>query len=188
MTTELQERERPRDVQDYVERHVWGEIEYVKDAGSVLRVRGTGSEDEEMPVINSGYGFSLPKNSNAEVLTFSMGSDTNQKFALPTIPHDKQRQWAEGTGGVQHPTDQSRFVEFNGDETWLKDGNFKLGNNKELEVSISNGVVTMKTSSLTINGDLVVNGNVFTHNGVDVGSTHKHTDVESGSSLTGPPA
>src|SRR5262249_30493077 len=122
VTVDLQEKERPRDVQDYVERHVWGSLEYVDKAGSVLRVRGTDTEDLEMPVINAGYGFNLSQNSNAEVLAFSLGSDTNMKFALPTIPHDKQRQWAEGNGGVQHPTNPDRYLEFNDKRTYLKDG------------------------------------------------------------------
>lgn len=154
--TDLQERERPRDVQDYVERHVWGAIEYVAGNGSVLRVRGTGTEDEEMPVINTGYGFHLPENSNAEVLAFSLGSDTNLKFALPTIPHDKQRQWAVGTGGVQHPTDPERFLEFNDKRTWLKDGAYAFGAGGLLEISGNN--VTIR-GSVTVEGDLNVNGN-----------------------------
>lgn len=152
----LQEGERARDVQDYNERHVWGEIEYVKDAGSVIRVRGTGTEDLEMPVINAGYGFHLPKNSNAEVLAFSMGSDTNMKFALPTLPHDKQRQWAEGTGGVQAPDDPERFLEFNKKRTWLKDGAYAFGSGGTLEI---NGNSVVIRGNLTITGDINVNGN-----------------------------
>lgn len=153
---ELQERERPRDVQDYVERHVWGSLEYVKDAGSILRVRGTGTEDEEMPVINTGYGFNLSKDFNAEVLSFSMGSDTNMKFALATIPHDKQRQWAEGTGGIQHPTNPERYLEFNDKRTYLKDGAYAFGEDGALE--ISGGKVTIR-GDVTVTGNLNVNGN-----------------------------
>lgn len=153
----LQERERPRDVQDYIERHVWGSLEYVAGAGSILRTRGTGTEDEEMPVINTGYGFHLPKDSNAEVITFSLGSDTNMKFALPTIPHDKQRQWAEGTGGVQHPTNPERFLEFNEKRVYLKDGAYAFGEDGVLE--IEGGKVTIR-GDVTVTGDLNVNGNV----------------------------
>lgn len=152
---DLQEKERPRDIQDLAERHVFGEIEYVSGAGSVIRVRGTGTEDLEMPVINTGYGFNLSKDYDAEVISFSLGSDTNLKFALPTIPHNKQRQWAVGTGGVQHPTDPERFLEFNDKRTWLKDGAYAFGEGGALEISGNN--VTIR-GDVTIAGKLNVNG------------------------------
>lgn len=155
MTVDLQERERPRDVQDYVKRGVWGQIEYVPGAGSVIRTRGTGIEDEEMPVIWSGYGFHLPENSDAEVLTLSLGSDTNMKFALPTLPHATQRQWAVGTGGIQSPTDPERFLEFNDKRTWLKDGAYAFGAGGTLEIS-GNSVIIR--GDVTVEGNLNVNG------------------------------
>src|SRR4029077_16935872 len=123
---------------------------------------GTGSVDEEMPVINTGYGFSLAKDSNAEVLSFYIGSDTNQKFALPTIPHDKQRQWGEGHGGVQSPTDPERYLEFNSKRTHLKDGAYAFGATGGLEIS---------GNTVTIRGNLVVEGSLTAGGGIGAGGT-----------------
>lgn len=169
-------RERSRDINDLFRRGVWGERLYTDGAGSVISVRGTDSLDEDAPVLNMGYSFNLPARSNSEVFLLSQGSDTNQKFALLTIPRDLQHQWGEGEGGVQHPTDPDRRLEFNADETWLKDGDYVLGNDKELSISISGGVATIR-----LNGDLeIAADNInftsggLTHNGTNIGDTHVH--------------
>lgn len=200
-------RERTRDMQDGIERHVYSEQEFIDNAGSIIKVKGTGTLDEEAAVLNiGGVSFNLPKDTNTEVMLLAGGSDTNLKFAILTIPRDKQRKWAEGSGGIQHPTDGDRCIEFNGDETWLKEGTFKIGHDKTITLTVGKDGSTLKTNSLTldldsqtINGDLKVNGNVtiqgdfaasggdFTHNGTDVGSDHKHSGIEKGGSDTGPP-
>lgn len=190
---------RVRDIQDSSERGLWGEVTYVSGSGAHMTVRGTGTLDEEVPVMNLGYGFNLPKDSNAEVVMLSLGADVNGKVALATIPRDLQYQWGEGQGGVQHPTDASRRLEFNAAETWLKDGVYVLGHDRAVTVTIAGADVSMSmtgNSSLTIAGtaDITVAGAAtvtapsvevnsaqvsivgatLTHNGVNVGSTHTH--------------
>src|SRR4029077_5635932 len=114
LMTFLNYRERSKDVQDGIERHVWGAQEDVQGAGSVVKVRGTDTDDEEAAVLNiGGVSFNLPKDSDTEVMLLSSSSDTNLKLAVLTIPRDKQRRWAEGSGGVQHPTDPEFALEFN---------------------------------------------------------------------------
>lgn len=117
---------RNRDMQDGFERGVWGAIEYVQGAGAIMRVRGTGTVDEEAPVLNTGYGFNVPENYNTECFLVSHGSDTNQKYVMPCIPRDKQRQWPENTGGVQNPVDADRYLEFNEKRAYVKDQGFAL--------------------------------------------------------------
>ncbi len=112
---------RNRDVQDGVERHVFGEIFFDKDNGAYMKVRGNGTEDEEVIVLNTGLGQHYSKDTNTEVVLFASGSDTGLKFGLITIPRDKQRQWKEGTGGVQHPTDPDKALEFNAKRAWITD-------------------------------------------------------------------
>src|SRR5215510_9372306 len=100
MTRFQRYRERTRDIQDHLERHVWGEQKYT-GKGSIIKVRGTDTNDEETAVLNiAGNSFNLPKNSNTEVILLSGGSDTTLKLAVLTIPRDKQRRWQEGDGGV----------------------------------------------------------------------------------------
>lgn len=199
-------RSRTRDTQDHVERGVYGTWTAVDGAGAMLSVRGTGTLDEEVPIVNFGYSFRLPKDSNAEVVMLSLGSDVNDKVAMPTLPRDKQHQWGESQGGVQHPTDPSRRLEYNDDETWLKDGNYKLGNNREVEVIVGGGNITVNiagntavnitgTASVTTSGDYSVSApniqftsGTLTHNGKNIGDDHVHTNVQPGGGLSGVPA
>lgn len=174
MTSFNQFTDRNRDQQDGYERGLWGEIQYVQGAGAVMSIRGTGENDgtldEEVPILNTGYGFNVAKNTNAEVLMLSMNSDTNQKYVVPTIPRDKQRQWPESTGGVQHPTNPDKFVQMDDDRIWLKDGTFALGNNQELKVTIIGGNITLSTD-----GEIDIRSSKLTHNGVNIGDTHVHS-------------
>jgi phage baseplate assembly protein gpV len=191
-----------RDTQDYVERGVWGGSEDVPGAGQMMRVRGTGTEDLEVPILSFGYSFNLGGgDANAEVVMFSLGSDVNDKVALPCIPRDQAFQWPAGTGGVQHPQNPERRLEYNADETWLKDGNYKLGDNKEVEVVVNGGAVTINirpdaeivvpnlkvTGNLEVEGNFAATGGTFTHNGTNVGDTHTHGGVEVGPGSTGAP-
>lgn len=143
-------RERNRDMQDYVERHVFGKLEWL-DSGAVMRVRGNGTVDEEVILINIGQGMNFPEDTNTEVLLLASGSDTNMKFGILTIPRDKQRPWKEGTGGVQHPTDPDRALEFNDKRTHLTDGNYAVGEGGTLEV---------RDGKVYVRGDLVIGGNL----------------------------
>lgn len=184
-----------RVTQDYMERGVWAGSQNVEGAGMTMSVKGTGTVDMELPIVNFGYSFNLGSGDyDSEVIMVALGSDVNDKVAIPVLPRGLQYQWAAGTGGVQHPTDPNRRVEFNGDETWLKDGNYKLGNNKEVEVVVDGGSVTINVSGDTnINSSggmnittpsFNVDSSTFTHNGVNVGDDHVHDGVKPGTSKT----
>lgn len=159
MTSFYHPSESKRDAQDLVERHVFGTQEYVAGAGSVVRVRGTGTEDQEAPVLNTGYGFNLAKDTNAEVMLISGGSDTNMKFAFMTLPHDKQRQWKEGRGGVQNPLDADHAIEFKAGKVHLTKGEFAVGTTGTIEVK--DGVVYIR-GNLIVSGTITANGQVIT--------------------------
>lgn len=149
MTTANRFSDRNRDIQDGFERHVWGKQEYVDGAGSIIRLRGTGTEEQEAVVVNVGMGFNLAENSNTEVFTLSGGSDTTMKFALATIPRDKQRQWAEGTGGIQNPTDPERALEFNDKRAHMLD-----------KLAVLAGVLEVVDGQVYIRGNLAVDGDI----------------------------
>lgn len=189
--------DRNRDQQDGYERGLWGEIEYVDGAGAVMKVRGTGVEDgtldEEVPLVNLGYSFNVPKDYNTEVVMFALGSDTNQKYAMPTLPRDKQRKWPENTGGIQHPTNADKFVQLDDDSIWLKDGVFHVGNDKEVKITVSGGGATIEVNefkvvapNIKLEGNVEVTGQLK-NNGINVGSTHKHTGVTVGAGISGTP-
>lgn len=141
---------RNRDNQDATELGIWGKIEYISGKGSVLKVRGTDTVDEEATVINIGGGMNLPENSDAEVIMFAMGSDTNHKYVLLQIPHKVQRQWAEGTGGTQNPLDGDKAVEFNTKRIHNTDPNFAVGE----------GLFEVVGGNVIVRGNLVVQGTI----------------------------
>lgn len=150
MTTFRRVREIQRDDQDRVERHVWSKLEDVEGGGRILHVKGTDTEDEEALLLNSGFGFNLEDDTDAEVFTISTGNDTTQKFALPTLPWDKQRKWRKGTGGIQNPTDPDKALEFNSKRAHVTDPNFAVGQ----------GVFEVRGDTLYIRGNLVVEGDL----------------------------
>lgn len=176
-------RSRSRDQQDAFERHVWGQRRYTAGAGSVIDVRGTDTLDEDAPVLNTGYGFNLPENSDAEVFLIALGSDTNQKVALLTLSRSAQREWPEGTGGVQHPTNPDLYLEFNDDGIVLRHGRLTLGNEGGVTVEVEGGDITIN-GNLTVNGTLDVSGSALRHNGTNVGDSHRHGGVDTGPSST----
>lgn len=133
---------RNRDQQDGIERHAYGEVKN-SATGQTVKVEGTGTAEDEAVVINSGFGMNLPKGTNAEVHLASSGSDTNMKFATLTIPRDKQRQWKEGTSGVQNAMDPEKAVEFNDKRTHATEDNFAVGANGLFEVKMVGGVPTL---------------------------------------------
>lgn len=149
MTTLNQFDDRNRDIQDGVERHVWGEQTFT-NAGSIVRVRGTGTEDQEAVVINNGVGMHFPKDTNTEVFLVSGGSDTTQKFAMLSIPRDKQRQWAENANGIQHLADPARAFEFNSKRAYVDDENF----------ATRSGVLEVVGDTVYIRGKLMVSGDI----------------------------
>lgn len=147
---ELQERERQRDQQDHVERHVWGDQTFENGAGSYMRLRGTDTEDEEVAVLNiCGVGIHLPKDSNTEVIVFGSGSDTNLKLAILTIPRDKQRKWPEGRGGIQHPTNPDIAIEFTDNGVRVIGASF----------ATADGAFEVKDGHVKIRGDVTIGGN-----------------------------
>jgi hypothetical protein len=180
-----------RDQQDHVERGVWGGAEDVPGAGQMMRVRGTGTEDLEVPILSLGFSFNLVAgDANAEVVMLSLGSDVNDKVALPCIPRDQAFQWPAGTGGIQHPTDPERRIEFNDTETHHTDGRHAFGPNKELVVRVDGGKVFLEVNGpLTISagGAVEITSPTLTHNGVNVGDTHTHPGVDPGPANTGTP-
>lgn len=153
-------RERSRDVQDGIERHVWGEIEYTKHGPIMKGARGTDTQDEEMPIPSSGVGFNLKKNANSEVFALASSSDTMLKMVTPTIPRDKQRRWEEENGGVQHPTDPEFALNFSSKLAHITKNKFGVGEKGEFEVKGEEGYFRVK--KLIVDGELVVNKQIKT--------------------------
>jgi hypothetical protein len=152
-------RERTRDVQDGIERHVWGKQKYT-GKGSIIKVRGTDSEDQEAMVLVGGVSFNVKEKFNTEVMLLSSSSDTQLKMALLTIPKDKQRRWMEGSGGVQHPTDGEFALDFSDKLAHITKNKFAVGEKGEFEVKGDQGVFRVK--KLIVDGELVVNKRIKT--------------------------
>lgn len=160
MTTFVPYGARSRDVQDGVERHIWHELKY-EEQGSTIKVKGTDTQDEEATVlVIGGAGFKLKKDHDAEVFLLSSSSDTQLKVAVLTTPHDKQRRWPEGEGGVQHPTDDEFSLHFSDKLAHVTKNKFAVGEKGEFEIKGENGVFRVK--KLIVDGELVVNKKIIT--------------------------
>jgi len=158
-----------RNLQDAIELHIWGKLEYVDGRGAYLSVTGTGTRDYDIPVMNFGYGANLPADSDVEVLVLSDSSDTNGKVAVPTIPFKTQRKWPAGAGGVQAPMDGERALEFNKQRTILRDKNIAFGANGALEMK--DGDLIIRGKRIIIDGDLFVKGNLTVQGNLAVSGT-----------------
>jgi hypothetical protein len=146
---------RSQDVQDGLERHVYGEVEY-HDAGAIIKVKGTDTADEEATVLVMGAGsFKLKKDHDAEVFLMASSSDTQLKMAVLQIPHDKQRRWPENEGGVQHPTDEEFSLHFSDKLAHVTKNKFAVGEKGEFEIKGDTGI--FRVSKLIVDGELVVN-------------------------------
>lgn len=153
-------RGRSSDVQDHLERHVWGEKEYITD-GSIIKLRGTDTKDEEAAVMVIGAAdFKLKKDANSEVWLLASSSDTNLKVAVLTIPRDKQRRWKEGQGGIQHPTDPEFALDFSDKLAHITKNLFGVGKDGEFEVKKKEAY--FRVNKLIVDGELVVNKRIIT--------------------------
>lgn len=165
MTSFRTNSENVRDNQDGIERHLWGKQEYTA-AGAIMTVKGTGTEDYEAPVLNIGYSFNVADDTNTEVISMSLGSDTNLKYVIPTIPRDKQRPWKQNSGGIQHPTNPNKAVELNDKRTHLTDGNYAVGDGT---LEIKDGKAFFRCS-VVFQGDITVNGKIISPNPITNGT------------------
>jgi hypothetical protein len=74
-----------------------------------------------------------------------------------TLPRDKQRKWAENTGGVQNPVDPDKALEFNEKRTHLTEPNVAMTPDGLFE--IKDGVMYIRCD-VHISGNLFVGGNI----------------------------
>lgn len=164
MTTHQTFPQRNRDMQDGAERHVYSKLAYLDKAGAIVTVKGTGTTDQNAIVLNTGYGMNYAEDENAEVILLSIGSDRNQKFAMLSIPRDKQRQWGEKCGGVQSPIDPEKCIEFNEKRTWATEPNFAVGDGL-FEVKDGEVLFRVKVrfaNDIEVGGKVQAGGNVET--------------------------
>jgi hypothetical protein len=151
MTTRQDFAARNRDMQDATERHTHEQASYPEGgAGMYIKVKGNGTEDEEVQVLRiGGVWLHLPKGTNADVYMVAGGADTNQKHAMTDIPRDKHRKTKVGTAGIQHPTDPDLAMEISDKGIRITQGKFAVGENGAFEV---------KGNDTYVRGDLHIGG------------------------------
>src|SRR5262245_17535097 len=158
--TFTQYRERSRDVQDGIERHVWSEKTY-PEVGAIIKVKGTDTQDEEAAVLYVGAtSFKLKKDTDSEVFLMASSSDTMLKQAVLTPPKDKQRRWAEGHGGIQHATDPEFALDFRDDLAHITKHLFGVGKDGEFEVKKKEAY--FRVDKLIVDGEIIVNKRIKT--------------------------
>ena len=171
-TTGYQDTSIQTDRQDHIRRGLFDGFEDVPSAGRVMDIRGTGWQDQEVVLLNVGYSFNPAPEMDCEVLSFDAGANTDNRHALMTIPRNRQYPWPVGTGGIQDAADPSRRVEFSRDGLHLTNGTAFIGPNRELKITVDGA------GNIEIAGAGPINfvSSSLRHNGVNIGSTHTHTD------------
>lgn len=161
--------DRNRDAQDGIERHAFDEMEAVEGGGHIVKVKGTGTQDEEAFYLSvGGIGIRPKKGMDIEVHLLSAGSDTSLKFAIVAIPHDKEHKWKEGQNGLQKYDDPDRRIQWGENKIHLTDKGIALGPNGELELI---------GGKIYIRGDLIVGGQVKATGDVHTGGLIRHNGM-----------
>jgi phage baseplate assembly protein V len=134
---------------------------------------------------------SVPPLDGALCLVFAIGADPANLRALP-IANPSSRYGAQLAGeSTLYAADGTRVSARQAGQLELFGGNSITAKTKTLTMTATTSA-TITVPQLTINAAVTINGNVatvgtLTNNGVDVGSTHEHTGVQSGGDDTGPP-
>lgn len=165
MTTNKNFPQRNRDAQDGTERHAFNKLQYMDKSGALVTVKGTGTQDDNAILLNAGYGFNLEDDSDTEVFLLANGSDMAQKFAIMSLPRNKQRKWGKGRGGIQNPLDPDKAVELNEKRVHSTDPNFAVGPGGAFEVI--DGVAYFRVpvkfgGNVEVVGSVTAGGNVST--------------------------
>ena len=132
---------------------------------------------------HAGTGKSWrPLKAGQQITLLCPDGDLANAVALPGGFHDQNpapsQSAAEdienqrGNGRVRG-TDTAQFVEFGATSVKVEDG----------KITLAAGGVTVVVSG----SGVAITGGEVTHNGHDIGATHRHTEVMSGPELTGPP-
>lgn len=69
----------------------------------------------------------------------------------------------------------------------VEDGRVLLSTG-EATLELSGGHIRMRAEEITIEGAVALSGEGLTHNGANIGEGHRHSDVQNGTGLSGPPA
>lgn len=146
---------------------------------------------------------------NQQVVLFSPSGELELGWAshggymqsddMPSAPNgetiSRRREVASGSSGTSGgSTDSNKDIvttDYNGSRTvnayqnhTVQVGDFTINHDKDGGITISAG----GSQSLKITkGEFAFSGGKVTHNGLDIGATHKHRDVLPGSALTGIP-
>ena len=127
-----------------------------KSKGSIIKVRApTPRMKKPRCSIIGGVALQAEEGSRRRGVSAVVVSDTTLKVAILTIPHDKQRRWPEGEGGVQHPTDDEFALDFSDKLAHITKNKFAVGEKGEFE--IKGDKVYFRGKKLIVDGELIVN-------------------------------
>ena len=130
-----------------------------------------------------------------------LGEGTEGRLVSPWLPHPE----SGGQTASWVPLSKGQIVSILSPSGDLRQGLLLRGGfggentppSQDMEANVLEALgvrFQMKDGTFTIEGDVVVDGNVdfrgghVRHNETNIGDTHRHTDVKSGASLTGHPA
>lgn len=169
-TTGIQPSSLQAERQDHIRRGLFAGFENIPGAGRVMSIEGTGWTDEQVVLVNLGYGFN--PTGESETLSVDPGADPDNRHAFMAIPRDRQHPWAIGTSGIQSAENPDHRIEFGPDGVHITNGTAFFGENREFSVTVQNGKITISAPGQVVNFVC----NAVQHNGTNIGDSHTHTD------------
>jgi phage baseplate assembly protein gpV len=167
-----------------------GTVEEVDPAKQIMRLKFGESEDGK-PFLSPW----IPYAQVAGALKVHTPPSKGQQFTMLSPTGD----WQQAVGLPMTWSNQNPSPSENGDEHVLTFGQVK-GTIKEklfdtkvgdTQVEQTDSKVTIKAGGVTVEisgGGVKITGGMVTHEGKNIGSTHKHGESMPGPALTGPPA
>jgi phage baseplate assembly protein V len=176
-------------------RRVTLEQVYDDEGQQRMKVRGLASETLDKVVRVQPYGFTSNPPKGSTGLLLALGGRADRSMLLG-IEKDDVRPKAQAAGHVAIYDGAGQIISLVEQKVRIKGASeikSEVGaasithNGTSVEIAAGGTTITIDGSGVTIQGSFAASGGTFAHNGHDVGSTHLHTAVTPGPSLTGPP-
>lgn len=147
-----------------------------EQAMATVQVSYAGGTASQTPIVQS-YGFWSRPLTGANHTMLNIGGMAGNGVSIASSD-DRYRPQNMQPGDCIMGDNQGQSV-------WLTSGNININTSGTLTISATGGI-TMTAPTLTIDANVAITG-TLTDNNHDVGSSHKHTNTQTGSGLSGIP-
>ena len=152
-------------------------LKNIRDDGETQRASievASGIWRDDVEILHPFGLTSVAPEDGATAVAIAIGGDEGDMVVLP-VANPSKRMGGLPAGGVGLSTDHGDKI------VLLPDGGISIKAGAGVTISVGGVTVAITGSGVAITGGEV------THNGRNIDDTHRHTNVEPGSGLSGPP-